>query len=44
MVKKERITQNVHATKQTKILDIRNVQILPDGASEKLEITIFAGE
>lgn len=28
MVKKERITQNVHATKQTKILDIRNVQIL----------------
>ena len=44
MVKKGRITQNVHTTKQTKILDTRNVQILHDGAPEKLETTVFVGE
>lgn len=44
MVKKGRVSQNVHTTKQTKMLDIRNVQILHDGAPEKVEITITVGE
>lgn len=44
VVKKGRLTEDIHATKQTKMHGIRNVRIIHDGAPEKVETIILVGE